>query len=146
MRKLLLLIALMLGLAVSALAKDTYARNASALPKAAQSVLARNCKAKVSLIKIDKDFGRISEYEVILTDGTEITFDRNGNWESIEVGNNKSVPDGFVTQAIRNFVKNNHKGTRIVGIERDRSGYDVELSDGLKLKFDRAGNFKRYDD
>ena len=127
-------------------AKDTYAHDASVLPKAAQTTLAKNFKAKVSLVKIDKDFGRISEYEVILMDGTEISFDRDGNWENVEVNNDKSVPSAFIPAAIANFVKQQQPGQRIVGIDKERRGYDVELSNGIDLKFDKQGNFLRYDD
>ena len=28
---------------------------------------------------------------------------------------------------------------------KERSGYDIELSNGIEMKFDKAGNFKRYD-
>lgn len=145
MKKLLFAIVAMLGFAVCAQAKDTYAHDASVLPKAAQTVIADNFKAKVSVVKIDKDFGRIREYEVTLTDGTEISFDRNGNWDNVEVNNAKSVPSAFVPKAISDYVGKNQKGTRIVGIDKERNGYDIELSNGVEMKFDKAGNFKRYD-
>ncbi len=146
MKKFLLAFAAILGIAVFAQAKDTYAHDASVLPKAAQTVLAKNCKAKVSLVKIDKDFGRVSDYEVIMSDGMEISFDRDGNWESVEVNVAKSVPAAFVPAKISNYVKRNQSGQRIVGIEKERNGYDVELSNGVDMKFDKAGNFLRYDD
>lgn len=146
MKKFLLAFAAILGIAVFAQAKDTYAHDASVLPKAAQTVLAKNCKAKVSLVKIDKDFGRVSDYEVIMSDGMEISFDRDGNWESVEVNVAKSVPSAFVPAKISNYVKRNQSGQRIVGIEKERNGYDVELSNGVDMKFDKAGNFLRYDD
>lgn len=146
MKKLLIACAMILGIAGFACARDSYARDASALPKAAQTTIANNFKSKVSLVKIDKDWGRISEYEVILTDGTEISFDKDGNWDNVEVNNTKSVPAAFVPKSIRAYVAKQQPGQRIVGIDRDRKGYDVELSNGIDLKFDKAGNFLRYDD
>lgn len=145
MRKLLLTLTAILGIAGIAQASDRYAHDASVLPTAARTTIADNFKAGVSVVKIDKDFGRISEYETVLTDGTEISFDSKGNWENIEVRNSASVPDAFVPQAIRNYVKRTHRGQRIVGIEKERKGYDVELSNGIDMKFDRDGNFLRYD-
>ena len=68
------------------------------LPKAAQTTIANNFKAKVSVVKIDKDFGRISEYEAILTDGTEISFDRDGNWDNVEVNKSASVPSSLIPE------------------------------------------------
>lgn len=146
MKKLLLSLIAVLGIASFAQARDTYAHDASALPKAAQTTIANNFKAKVSVVKIDKDFGRVSDYEAVLTDGTEISFDRNGNWDNIEVGNAHSVPAAFIPKAVQEYVGRNQQGTRIVGIDKERHGYDVELSNGVELKFDKVGNFLRYDD
>lgn len=145
-KKILLMLVAVIGISTAAGAKDTYSRDVSVLPKAAQTVLSQNFKSGVSVIKIDKDFGRISEYEVILTDGVEITFDRNGNWENIEVPNQSSVPAAFVPNAISAYVKANQPGQRIVGIDKERSGYDVELSNGVDMKFNKEGKFLRYDD
>lgn len=146
MKKLFLVLAMIVSLSVGVSAKDTYAHDASVLPKAAQTVLTQNVKSKVSLVKIDKDFGRVSEYEVIMDDGTEVSFDRDGNWKNIEVNNSKSVPSSFVPKAIADYVKKVQKNTRIVGIEKERNGYEVELSNGVDMKFDKNGNFIRYED
>lgn len=146
MKKLLLVLTMLTCIIGYTSAKDTYAHDASALPKAAQTVIANNFKAKVSLVKIEKDFGRVSEYEVILTDGTEISFDRDGNWENVEVNNTKSVPSSIVPKAIRAYVAKTHPGQRIVGIDKERKGYEIELSNGIDMKFDKAGQFLRYDD
>lgn len=146
MKKILFALIAILGIAVCTQARDTYAHDASVLPKAAQTTIADNFKAKVSVVKIDKDFGRVSDYGAILTDGTEISFDRDGNWENVEVSNSKSVPSAFVPKAIQDYVSKNQKGTRIVGIDKERNGFDVELSNGVEMKFDKAGNFQRYDD
>lgn len=145
MKRILLILALVIGVTAGVSARDNYAHDASVLPKAAQTILTQYTKAKVSLVKIEKDFGRVSEYEVILDDGTEVTFDKNGNWENVEVNVNKSVPAGFVPKSISDYVKKNQKGARIVGIEKDRNGYEVELSNGIDMKFDKNGNFLRFD-
>lgn len=145
-KRILFILLAVAGISVAACARDTYARDASALPKAAQTVLAKNFKAGVSLVKLDKDFGRVSEYEVILTDGTEITFDRNGNWENIEVKASSSVPNAFIPAGIASYVRKHMSGARIVGIEKDRNGYDVELSNGVEMKFNKSGQFVRFDD
>lgn len=145
-KKLLIAGIALFGIALSGQARDTYAHDASALPVAAQTVLKNNFKSEVSIVKIEKSFGRISEYEVIMTDGAEITFDKDGNWESVEVSARKSVPDGFVPKAISDYVKKNQPGQKIIGIEKERSGYEVELTNGVDMKFDKAGNFVRYED
>ena len=145
-KKIILMLVAVMGISTAAIAKDTYAHDASVLPKAAQTVLEKNFKSKVSVVKIDKEFGRVSEYEVIMTDGSEITFDRNGNWENVEVSAQGSVPAAFVPKAISDYVKANQSGQKIIGIEKERHGYDVELSNGVEMKFNKDGKFLRYDD
>lgn len=146
MKKLLLILAVIFGIGISANAKDTYTRDESVLPQAAKSTISNNFKAKVSLIKIDKTLGFVSEYEVILSDGSEISFDKNGNWEDVEVARGNEVPTGFIPTGVRNYVNQNHKGQKIESIDKERSGYEVELSNGIDLKFDTNGKFIRYDD
>lgn len=144
MKKILLLLAVAVSaLAVSA--RDEVSHDPSVLPEAAQTILKNNFKAKVSFVKIDRDFGRISDYEAILTDGSEVKFDREGNWEEVESSRTSQVPDYFVLAPIRSYLAENHKGARIVGIEKERNGYEVSLSDGIDIKFDKQGSFKKYD-
>ncbi|MDE6447977.1 MAG: PepSY-like domain-containing protein [Muribaculaceae bacterium] len=92
MKKIFMALLLVLTLGVATACADTYAHDASVLPAAAQQVLKKNFKAKVSVVKIDKDFGMVKDYEVVLNDGTEITFDSKGNWEEVEVGPRMTVP------------------------------------------------------
>ena len=142
----MLVLAFVAAVAVGAQAKDTYSRDASVLPAAARSTLAKNFKAGVNIVKIDKTLSHVNDYEVILTDGTEVEFDSKGNWTNVEVGAKSSVPDGLVPQAIRSYVSKDQPKARIVGIERERRGYSVDLSNGIEMKFDQAGKFLRYDD
>ena len=100
----------------------------------------------MNVIKIDKDFGRVSEYEVVLTDGTEVTFDRQGNWDSVEVGLKGTIPSAFIPKALSDYVKKVQPGQKIVGIDKEHSGYDVELSNGVEMKFNKQGEFVKYDD
>ncbi len=145
-KKSLMMLAIALGVATTAVARDDYAHDASVLPQAARTTIENNFKkAQVSVVKVEKTLGRVSEYEVILNDGTEITFDRNGNWENVETGRSKSVPAAFIPEAIRKYISSNQPGTRVIGIDKERSGYDVELANGIDMKFDKAGKFIRYD-
>lgn len=145
MKKILLVLALVVSV-FTASARDAYSRDVNVLPKAAQAALANNFKAKVSHIKIDKDFGKISEYDVVLTDGSEISFDKDGNWKDIEVKRGSSVPSRFIPASIATYVKQNQKKASIVGIEKNKKGYEVELSNGVDMIFSSDGKFVRYDD
>lgn len=144
MKKLLITLMLVITFGGIALA-DTYVHNDSPLPESAKSVIKKNFKSGVSVVKIDKDFGRIDEYDVVLTDGTEISFDSKGNWKDVEVSANSSVPSGFILEPINSYVKKNHPGVKIVGVEKGRKKIEVTLSNGIEIEFNKAGNFLRYD-
>lgn len=144
MKRILFLLAVLIG-AFTVSARDTYSHDISTLPVAAQTIVKNNFKAGISHIKIEKDFGRVSEYDVVLTDGSEITFDSKGNWKDIEMRANTSVPTALVPASITAYVKQNQKKTKITGIEKNRSGYEVELSNGVEMKFNSEGKFLRYD-
>lgn len=130
----------------TASASDTFSRDISTLPTVARELIAKHFKANVSLIKVDKTLGHIDEYDVVLTDGTEISFDNKGNMKEVETSEAKAVPKGLVPAAITNYVASSHKGQHIVSLERKRSGWEVELSNGIDIRFDKEGRFVRYDD
>lgn len=146
MKKFLMILALILGISSAAQARDTYSRDIKDLPQAARTILSKNFKSKLSLIKIESTLGMIEDYEVVLADGTEVEFDSKGNWYKVETPINKSVPSSMLPQALSGYVSKNHKGTKIVGVEKDRNKYNIELSNGLDLIFDLNGNFVRFDD
>ena len=143
MKKLVLLLAIVIGVFTMS-ARDSYTHDVTVLPAAAQTIIKNNFKAEVSHIKIEKEWGRVSEYDVVLTDGAEITFDAAGNWKDVEVRRSASVPDSFVPGDVATYVKQNQKNARITGIEKRRSGYEVELSNGVDMKFNSDGKFLRY--
>lgn len=126
-------------------ARDKVTSDVNVLPQPAGTLLAKHFpKIAVNHIKIDSDvFSK--DYDVVLQNGTEVSFDKDGNLKEVEAGVN-TVPDGLVLKPIRQYVNSNFKGRRIVSLDVDRNSYDIELSDGLELKFDRAGNFLRIDD
>lgn len=145
MKKLLLTLIIAVAGVFVVMAGGRASRDINILPQAARTLLDKQFKADVSLIKTDKSLGRVSEYEVILTDGTEVTFDRAGNWREVEVGRGREVPKYFTPDALRSYVRKNHSSARIESVERKGSGYEVELSDGTDLRFDASGTFLRYD-
>ncbi|MCM1310143.1 MAG: PepSY-like domain-containing protein [Bacteroides sp.] len=143
-----LIILLMLALCtLAAQARETIHRDIAALPATAQKFIQSNFKnSAVSFIKVDSTLGFTTEYEVVFTDGTEIDFDSAGTWDKIEMPRNKAVPSALVPKAIADYVNKNFSGQKIVSIDKESRSYDIELSSGLDLVFDRAGNFKKIDD
>lgn len=130
----------------SASARDKVYRDAGVLPQQAQQTLKKNFpKATVNRIVADHSVFGVKDYEVILNDGTEIEFNKEGEWKEVDCGH-RAVPQEFVINPIRSFLQKNHKGKTVVKIDKDSNDYDVELNDGTELKFDRSGKFLRYDD
>ena len=76
------------------------------------------------------------EYEVRFDDGMEIVFDEDGCWKKIDC-RKAAVPEELVPTQIMAAVRASFPGNVIVEIEKDGSGYDVELGNGLDLSFDR---------
>lgn len=145
MKKLILIIAIVLGV-LNVSAKDRYSHDAGILPESAQAMLEDNFKSKVNHIKVGKQFGYIREYDVVMTDGAEIKFDKHGNWQDIEVNRASTVPVDLVPNPINNFVKKNQGNAKVTGIEKKNFGYEVELSNGVDMLFTEKGKFVRYDD
>lgn len=146
MKKFLTLLTVMLlGVSLS-MARDNVTTDTSVLPKNALELINKHFgKVGVNHIKVDKNMvGHIDDYDVILNNGTEIEFKADGTLKSVDCGS-KSVPDGLVIKPILEYIKKNFKGAAIVGLEIERNSYEIELINGLDLKFDRAGNFLKAD-
>lgn len=112
-----------------------------ALPAAARTFLATNYPG-VNTAKVERD-GRT--YDVTLVNGHEIEFDASGQWTDIDAPAGASVPTAAVPAAILAYVIETYPNAAINEISRERRGFDVELTTGLDLEFDSAGNFVRID-
>ena len=75
----------------------------------------------------------------------ELEFDKNGTWDKVDC-NYSAVPANLVPAAIANYVKTHFAGATIVKIDKERYGYDVELSNELDLKFNKKGQLVNIDD
>lgn len=143
MKKLLFMILALLLTSTTAFAFiDSYVISRDNLPEEAQAMLDKYFpKAKVSLIKIDRHLLKKADYDVRLTNGATIEFSNKGKWKSVDCGK-RNVPDELVPKTIRNYVAKNYPDVTIVKIEKKSSGYEIGLSDQLKMKFNLLGQFK----
>ena len=98
----------------------------------------------ISYATIDVDFGSKS-YEVRLDNGVEVDFDKDGTWDKVDCHFN-AVPAHLVPATIAEYVKTHFPGTQIVKIDKERRGYEVELSNDFDLQFNKNGKFLRIDD
>ena len=86
-----------------------------------------------------------AEKEVMLDDGAKIDFDKKGNWDKVDC-ETYAVPAALVPAAIAQYVKTNFPGAKIVKIDKERHGYDIELSNDMELKFNKSGALIGMDD
>ena len=100
--------------------------------------------ADVLYAKVDDDLFN-NDYKVVFADGVSVEFASNGEWK--EVGTRRGVvPAAIVPPVIREQVGKQFPGVLIESIDRDRRGFEVGLSNGLDLKFDRQFNLVDIDD
>lgn len=118
---------------------------AQTLPEAVTTFLQKYFPgATVSRVETDTDMGG-QEYDVMLSDGTEVDFDSSNQWESID-SHTKAVPAALVPSSVASYVKGNYASLFITKIDKKHTGYEIELSNGTELKFDGNGNFMGLDD
>lgn len=130
------------ALSMNVMADNDKPITVNQLPAAAKTVVNTYFKGKkVALAK--QESGLIEKsYDVVFTNGDKVEFDRKGNWKEIEC-KGSSVPAKLVPAAIKKYVNTNYAGNRIIKIEKDRTEYDVELSNGIEITFNK--NFQVID-
>lgn len=142
MKKVKFILAVLMAFVVSniAMADDTPIAVES-LPAAAKTFVQTNFpKAKIIYAEKDRN-----SYECRLADGTEIEFNRKGNWKKVDC-HTTAVPAALVPKTIQQYVNSKFQGTIITKIEKERYGYDIELSNDIDLKFNKQGAFMSMDD
>ncbi|MBP5561603.1 MAG: PepSY-like domain-containing protein [Muribaculaceae bacterium] len=118
---------------------------AQALPATATNFLQQQFpNATVTYVETDSDDGRI-EYETTLNDGTKVTFNAAGEWDKVECYG-KAVPAALVPANIASYVSTNYQGAAITKVDREPYGFDIDLANGLDLKFNANGQLMSVDD
>ncbi len=99
---------------------------------------------QVSYATVDDDGYYGKSYEVNFMGGATVEFGTDGQWKEVDCRHN-AVPSGIVPQQIENYVKQNHAGQTITKIDKGRRDYEIELRNGLEIKFDLSFNMIGYD-
>ena len=138
----LLFVTVLFGAMAVACGDDDKVISETELPASARTFVSTYfAPAKVATVYKDR-----SEYEVILSDGVKIDFNKSGEWTDVDAPLNKELPTGFYPETIDTYLLANMDGAGINEISKERYGYDVELVNGIDLRFDSEGKFLRYDD
>ena len=86
------------------------------------------------------------QYDVVLADGTQIEFDTDQMWDKIQCPMTNPVPAVLIPAPIMSYLQGNFPGVMVLKIDKDGSGYEVELANGLELKFNQQGALMEMDD
>lgn len=133
MKKILLVLAATLAIAVSASAGDkpvTFKQ----LPAAAQEFITSNFPAdKISYATVDDDFVR-PDYTVVFASGLKVQFEHSGALEKVEA-RNTAFPTALVPVQIRDYVKQHYPEAGFLEYEIGKRHYEVKLSNRLELTF-----------
>lgn len=107
------------------------------MPKEAQSfVKSHFANQSVAVAKMETDF-LDKTYDVIFTNGDKVEFDKKGNWTKVDCEHTQ-VPQAVIPAAIQQYVSKNYPDAKVVKIEKtDRKGFDVDLSNGFDIEFDK---------
>ncbi len=137
-RQTIILTVALLACALSALAfygKDTPI-TFSQLPTTAQQMIKKHFpNSKIALAKMENEVFSKS-YEVIFTNGDKLEFDGSGNWTSVDCKYTQ-VPAAIIPPAIMRYLKAHYPQMKVKEIERNRRYYQVELRNGIDLKFNK---------
>ena len=108
----------------------------NALPIKAQTLLSNHFyNQKVMIATIESGIINKS-YDVVLQNGTKLEFDKKGNLTEIDCKQG-IVPALLIPQAIKNYLKDNYAGQSVKKIEMNKNEYEVELTNGLDLTFNK---------
>lgn len=76
-------------------------------------------------------------YTVYLTDGTSIEFDRQGKWTEVKAPRGQVIRPEIIPEAIDVYVKSHFPDASINEIEKDSRKYEIQLSNGFEIKFNK---------
>ncbi len=111
--------------------------NPKELPSVAQTFL-DSFYPSAKIVSVTKDK---NEYDVVLSNGHSVDFNKNGEWIDVDAPAGQTVPTGFYPADIDTYIATNFANAGINEISVDTRGFEVELVNGVELLFDSTGNF-----
>ena len=134
-----LLAILLIGTSLSACGRKRVIDPAE-LPAAATTLVQKHWPSCV----IDLAYIDGLEYEVLLSDGTIIEFNRKGEWKEMKCTD--GLPVTLVPGYITRYIVGRFPKQLIIDCEKLKGGYEVTLSNGLEIQFDLRGNVTHVDE
>ena len=82
-------------------------------------------------------------HEAKLSEGTEVDFDKDGNWTEISTEGMVAIPLAVLPQAIQDHLNANFNGLAVQSADKEPTGYELELANETELFYDLNGKFIR---
>ncbi len=125
-----------------AFSADAHVRT-STLPQNILDYITENYPG-LTIVKAEKEDNE--NFEIKLSDGTELIFNSQGEFLGIDNDENEfgdeDIDPANLPQNILDFISNKYPGVTIEGAELENNGnYEVELENDVELIFDGDGNF-----
>ena len=101
-------------------------------------------KANILMVNADWD-----EFEVRLSDGTQLEFTRKPEWKKIDCEHSTiypNVPARLIPEKISAYLSSNFADQGITKIVKKRRGWEIELDNKLEIKFNKRFNVIEFDD
>ena len=117
---------------------SAMAQNTNANPAITQFVTQHFPDATVQMVMPDDD-----DIDVVLNDYTKIEFRLNNEWKKVDCEHSTTftaVPATLVPEQITAYVTANFPNAIIKKLEKNFRSWEIELNNGLELKFN--SNFK----
>ena len=138
-RKLLAFLPILLGVWMLSSCDDEKKIDFGDLPSEARSFIENYFPiADILSIVQEKEDGR-KEYQVKLSDGTDMEFDEDGEWTNIECYFSP-LPTGILPANVITKVEELHPEAYINGVEKELGGYVVEVTDAGGIDWDMRFN------
>ena len=145
MKKWTILFVSMLVMSVTVWADNGKPIQISQMPQAAQQFIRKYFTdqsvafAKMETELLDKN------YDVIFTNGDKVEFDKKGQWTTVDCKHTQ-VPAEVIPVAIQKYLSQQYPDGKVVKIEvTDRKGYEVDLSNGFEIEFDKKMHVRDID-
>jgi len=101
-------------------------------------------KATIQMVMPDDD-----DIDVVLNDNTKIEFRLNNEWKKVDCEHSTtytSVPAELVPEQIKAHVTANFPNIIIKKLEKKFAGWEIELSNGLEVKYNNSFKVTEIDD
>lgn len=141
MKKLIVIVLAMMALATTATAQIKQI-SSTKLPAAARTTIKKTWNNAPIVDAWQNKEGRRVEYKASIEDGSIVKFNAAGQW--IEVKSYGGVPTTLFPAALNKFVSDYYEGQLIVWGIRTNTKYQVQLTDGSKLEFNKNGKFQAF--